>query len=893
MSERQPYSPNTWITGDIITAEKMNSIEQGIKNIEDDIYTGEGNLADQVKTMIEVNTTQPTSSYNKLWVQSTNEGGTLVPTEEEFEDVNDMLAETFATNKDYMLGDYVIYNNGDGKKLYRFITKHAAGAWNNGQVIEVTFGTEIKNDKQDVEAIKYGGKLINPLDIIQGSFNSSGVLTVNSTRIRNKDIIPVKKGGVIHFKPGTNTTLMLFGRFDVNKNYINDSPWVDKDTVIDWDGYAIIIYRNSSSTNITPIDYDAETIVTTQREETANFIMDSYGLPALSKPLLFTEHAYYFNKSSSSIYTELSPSNYFDGITNITNTGSGGDYALVREINEPQRIPRKSSASDVFYLAVYIVLADGVETSTDTWRLSSGGSWNYNTLNVAYCYNFVAKNGWNFIPFTPQSWVSNDPYRYVILALNSFANRLNYKSISIFSDINVAASQEINSVNSAGIVTENPISYGTSTFLTTLGATITGGFNGYTVTIPNATQDISGHVYGALNLPIKKYIGKGYVVDVYTERTDSTSLWSFNQAYISQSYSSWGVNAIQSVSAPKTYGFITYDLDSYNINPNDYSNIYLLITCYRYGITNGTKGNTLKLRYFLRSKTSYVIANRLLTEEQPDVDLLFWGDSLTAGAGGNGTTFPGVCATQLGGLYYKNCGVGGETANTIAARQGGNNIFIPAGAINGTYSMNSLEDIFGYHINPLRQGNGANSGDKIYINGQECTLTISQSSSTSSDATYTISGYTGETSVIPLLGKFVGSNFTGKIVVIFVGQNGATVGNDSSITARISIIDSMISHIGHTQYVIMGLTSGTESNRASEDAALLAKYGNKFFPTRKMLVNYGLVINGLTPTSQDTTDIAAGTVPTSLRSDGTHMNAYGYTAIGKLLADKIRSLGYV
>lgn len=266
-----------------------------------------------------------------------------------------------------------------------------------------------------------------------------------------------------------------------------------------------------------------------------------------------------------------------------------------------------------------------------------------------------------------------------------------------------------------------------------------------------------------------------------------------------------------------------------------------------------------------------------------DTDLLFWGDSLTAGAGGGDTSYPKVCAETLG-LTRINCGVGGETANTIAARQGGNNIVIPDGAVNGTY--NTLSDIFGASIAPLLQGNGSNSGNALIIDGQTCTLTHSSSG-------YTISGYTGDAITVPKIASFRGSDFTGKVVVIFVGQNGATFTGLTGVDARIAIIDSMIKHIGHENYVIMGLSTGTNTSREADDNQMLAHYGNKFFPTRTLLVDYGLTINGLTPTAQDETDIANGTVPTQLRSDGTHMNAYGYTAIGKMLADKIRSLGYV
>ena len=274
-----------------------------------------------------------------------------------------------------------------------------------------------------------------------------------------------------------------------------------------------------------------------------------------------------------------------------------------------------------------------------------------------------------------------------------------------------------------------------------------------------------------------------------------------------------------------------------------------------------------------------------------DVDLLFWGDSLTKGSGGDGTTYPQVCASELGKTYL-NCGVGGETANTIAARQGGNNIIIPAGDVNRTYAVDELLDIFGYHVNPIRQGHGKNSGNAIFINGQKCDLSIEQSTSTSSDAVYTISGYTGDALSAPTLGTFAGSDFTGRVVVIFVGQNGSYVNDLRGIEARIILIDSMISHLNHNRYVILGLSSGNQDNREEEDNMLLAKYGNKFFPTRKLLVNYGLQINNLTPTEEDLQNIEAGTVPASLRADNIHLNSYGYTALGKLLADKIRSLGY-
>lgn len=263
-------------------------------------------------------------------------------------------------------------------------------------------------------------------------------------------------------------------------------------------------------------------------------------------------------------------------------------------------------------------------------------------------------------------------------------------------------------------------------------------------------------------------------------------------------------------------------------------------------------------------------------------DLICWGDSITAGAGGS-TPYPEIAASILG-ISCMNCGVGGESANTIAARQGGNNIIIPAGSINGTYS--SFNDIFGHSIAPLLQGSGAGSASMLYINDKLCNISYS-------DSTYTISNYSGDSSSVPLIGRFIGSTFNGRIVVIMVGQNGAWIEDSADLDSYVAVTKSMISHVGHERWIVMGLTTGTTSSRSAMELRYLQEFGNKFLPSRKLLVEQGLTLENITPTSQDTTDISNGTVPTSLRADSTHLNTYGYHALGTILANKITSLGYL
>ena len=91
----------------------------------------------------------------------------------------------------------------------------------------------------------------------------------------------------------------------------------------------------------------------------------------------------------------------------------------------------------------------------------------------------------------------------------------------------------------------------------------------------------------------------------------------------------------------------------------------------------------------------------------------------------------------------------------------------------------------------------------------------------------------------------------------------------------------------------MGLSSGSSTNRADEEAQMLNKYGVHYFNTRYLLSKYGMDIMKLTPTSSDTIEMNNGEVPSSLRADSIHLNANGYTALGKMIAQKIRACGYV
>lgn len=85
------YTKTTWVTGDLITAERMNNIEDGIEDIVNEINgtigggDGSGTLWDKIDDMIQVSPTQPSSSNNEIWFKSNESGNIQVPTYDEFQ----------------------------------------------------------------------------------------------------------------------------------------------------------------------------------------------------------------------------------------------------------------------------------------------------------------------------------------------------------------------------------------------------------------------------------------------------------------------------------------------------------------------------------------------------------------------------------------------------------------------------------------------------------------------------------------------------------------------------------------------------------------------------------------------------------------------------------------
>lgn len=279
-------------------------------------------------------------------------------------------------------------------------------------------------------------------------------------------------------------------------------------------------------------------------------------------------------------------------------------------------------------------------------------------------------------------------------------------------------------------------------------------------------------------------------------------------------------------------------------------------------------------------------------------DIVCWGDSMTAGAGGNGTTYPSILKTlmQNAGSTANtyNMGVGGETSPTICARQGGNPFLInvTGGIIPADTSpvTVTLEQIDGQTVRPLLQGAGSFTG---LLDGIPGTLNLVEPSGSSAswqaDNYYTFARTAAGTQITFDRPKpfylDVAAPRLGDIHIIWIGQNGPStaraISDTKAMIQRMQALDK--------RYLVISKPTSTDA----DDSLFFAEFGRRFVAARKYLVQYGLQDAGITPTAQDNTDIANGIVPTSLRADAVHWTAQGYTILANLLFNRIKELGWI
>ncbi|EIU7559392.1 hypothetical protein AAIB98_003303, partial [Providencia rettgeri] len=275
----------------------------------------------------------------------------------------------------------------------------------------------------------------------------------------------------------------------------------------------------------------------------------------------------------------------------------------------------------------------------------------------------------------------------------------------------------------------------------------------------------------------------------------------------------------------------------------------------------------------------------------PSLDIVCWGDSMTAGVGGESenVSYPSVLAAELGVNVSKK-GYGGQTSTDIAIRQGGTQLTI---TYTGTIPPASTVSVLVTPTDSYRSIQVIYSGN---IGDTPVKMTKS------SAGVWELKNEGSETLEIAGKATFIGSegrNEREKTAIFWVGRNNQFWNKSEPIFRDIAAMIGYLNVSLKRSIVISLCNTAAEPKGSSRYNAMLdinsrlaQVYGDKFIDVRTYLITKGLSDAGIAPTTQDVADISNDIIPTSLRSDDTHLNATGYTLVGKYIAKQLKNKGW-
>ncbi len=295
--------------------------------------------------------------------------------------------------------------------------------------------------------------------------------------------------------------------------------------------------------------------------------------------------------------------------------------------------------------------------------------------------------------------------------------------------------------------------------------------------------------------------------------------------------------------------------------------------------------------------------------------IVCWGDSLTAGINGGGTTYPGVLQsliqTELGNTFKQllseqnisegsisltipviNMAVAGESSLTVAGRNGAipfviaEDFVIPAGedeSVRISFTSQTGED-----VKPLLKGN--KGMEKVIINGVEGRLAIQQMYDNDDYYAYYFTrseaGESVEVSAGTEIVTFLADSYRDCLPVIMLGYNGGWSDADDLI----SQINAMLSKQNDpSRYIVIGLSFMENIEYMEQvNAAMQEAFGEHFIDIRSYMKEKGLEDAGIDPSDENVNGL-----PFALLSKTYCYNADGYTLIAKCVYRKIYELGYI
>lgn len=440
----------------------------------------------------------------------------------------------------------------------------------------------------------------------------------------------------------------------------------------------------------------------------------------------------------------------------------------------------------------------------------------------------------------------------------------------------------------------------------------------------------------ALFLNVQPASGHRFVVtQLYLQSSDNTWYYTIQDLNVSAGTSTVLVNALMATDKTASVvkdtdgneiGFIILDSSNYTVIADQGEGVarmpYLLDSCFDATVQTS----------IYRALTDSRIAE--LERKTSVKRISVWGDSITWGSAAtrNAECYCARLQTfvENAGYGHKvvNCGVGGDNMPTILGRMGATMLYldtdvtIPASASSHVV-VDTVENYVqvGRHLKAacatseqiqlMMQGDlgrshiddpekdGLHTVNPMLINGVECVWTWEPVAEGRVDeGEYWLS--VKETQSAPITAHAGtplyphGAKLVGDVAVFAMGTNGGF----SNATDYVAMIERAVDALGTGKYIVCSPYGGTALSQQGIDglvaleSALMSRFGARFFNWRKYLVEEGLTVEGLTPTSNDTAAIAQGLVPPSLLADEVHPNSHGHDAIARRLFQMMEGLGY-
>ena len=349
-------------------------------------------------------------------------------------------------------------------------------------------------------------------------------------------------------------------------------------------------------------------------------------------------------------------------------------------------------------------------------------------------------------------------------------------------------------------------------------------------------------------------------------------------------------------------------------------------------IIEGTRIGGTKFVVKLESQSIETIKNDLQGQINDIIgtkkQIVCWGDSLTAGAGSSNldlkenvvaklvsmgyedkwtslssVTYEKMIETMLDDWQVVNCGVGGESLYSIAARQGvepdyvNNDFVLPMKAGEkvqitpdeqpNLYSMHTRTAV----CTPLLQGSG-NSVNPVSVEGILCTLSVTKSGYTPT-AYYLTRNEDGDRDVTikagaPIIMQGAKTYRKANVFVLWCWQNGDYTSNEDLVVQ----LKKIIANLNTEKYVIVGLHSGNYNSRKAQEELLETEFGCKFFNWRRYVSSNACYDWNIEPTESDITAMENGAIPPSFLTDSVHLKTCGYMVLGYKLWERMTQLGY-